>query len=279
MTQENRWTIDELLARYDLEPELQDIFVEGAFDREILTHHLIDKGSEYVFYEIDSVEVPSCILSKYGLTLGNKQRVIALSQELSHAPPNAQVFCIVDRDLDHWFESLENSSRLRWSSFCSIEGHFITTETIRDIMTITSRAKISDFQAFTLSLSTVLRQLFALRLADRELGLKINWVAIRRYLSKNSSDIQLDIPKYIQAILNNSAATDKKSDFTEVFNNWQKKLDCDIRLASRGHDYTNILAWAISEFNGQKEFATTAAIERLFVLLARSVASISLEVQ
>jgi hypothetical protein len=62
-------------------------------------------------------------------------------------------------------------------------------------------------------------------------------------------------------------------------NGWAKKLTCDIRHSSRGHDYTELLAWSISEFGGQKELANEVAVERLFVLLARSVATLSTELQ
>ena len=36
MTGIARRTIDELAARYELEPELNDVFVEGVFDRDVL---------------------------------------------------------------------------------------------------------------------------------------------------------------------------------------------------------------------------------------------------
>ncbi len=69
------------------------------------------------------------------------------------------------------------------------------------------------------------------------------------------------------------------ANFRKSYLEWLEKLDCDSRLASRGHDYTELLAWSVAEFDGQKEFANVAAIERLYVLLARSVATIAKELQ
>lgn len=277
--QDNKWTIEELLARYDLEPELRDVFVEGAFDREVLSHHLESSASGHAFYEIDTVDVPANVLAFHGLSSGNKQRVIALSNELAKVPAAARVFCLVDRDLDHWFGNVDCSARLRWSSFCSIECHFLSAQTIRDVVVTTSRAKIVNLDAFTSSLFSVLRQLYALRLADRELGLNLKWTALRKYLSTTSSEITFDLPGYTQAVLNSSSAIKKKGEFTAASVRWHQKLTCDIRLACRGHDYIELLAWAVSEFSGQRGFATSGAIERLFVLLARSVASLANEVQ
>lgn len=277
--QDNKWTIEELIARYQLEPELCDVFVEGTFDREILTQHLHAPNTGHAFYEIDSVDVPAALLAVRGLTSGNKQRALALSKELAKVPVEARVYCLVDRDLDHWFGDLEGSARLRWTTFCSIESHFLNVETIRDVMVTTSRAKIANFDAFVASLLSVLRQLYALRLADRALGLNLSWVAIRKYLSAKSGAIAFDLTGYTQALLNANSATRKKGEFLKTLDSWHKRLDCDIRLTCRGHDYTELLAWAIAEFKGQREFATKVAVERLFVLLARSVSSLGDEVQ
>jgi len=279
MTNDNRWTVGELLARYELEPELFDVFVEGAFDREVLSQQKSFASVGRTFYEIDAVDVPAGLLAAHGLTSGNKQRVIALSRELARAPTCARVVCLVDRDLDHWFGSTVSTTRLRWSVFCSLENHFLCEDTIRDIAVTTGRSKIGDFASFVNSLMVVLRQLYALRLADRELGLNLKWVAVRKYLSKKSDTIVFDVPKYALALLNSNSMLKSKTEFVLSADNWLRRLTCDIRLACRGHDYTELLAWAIADFGGQKEFASGIAIERLFVLLARSIPSIGTELQ
>ena len=142
MSQDNRWSIQELVARYELEPELADLFVEGTFDKEVLTQSCASDRIRPTFYEIDAVDVPSSVLAKHGLSHGNKQRVIALSKELSCLAETARVICLVDKDLDHWFAPLTNTQRLRWTSFCSLECHFLTAETIRDIAVTTGRGSM-----------------------------------------------------------------------------------------------------------------------------------------
>ena len=274
-----KWTVGELLARYELEPDLLDVFVEGGFDREVLSQHRSGGCAGRTFYEIDAVDVPAKVVEGHGLTLGNKQRVIALSKELCRAPSSARVVCLVDRDLDHWFAAIADSARLRWSIFCSVENHFLTKDTLRDIAVTTARAKISSFDAFFDSLEVTLRQLYALRLADRELELDLKWTALRKYLSNNSGTVTFDLKKYALAVLNSNAALNRKDDFAASIDRWSHNVGCDIRLASRGHDFTELLAWAISEFGGQKEFTSPAAIERLFVLLARSISSLGQELQ
>lgn len=250
MMNDCKWTIDELLARYELEPDLLDVFVEGGFDREVLSQQRSDGCAGRTFYEIDAVDVPAKMIGDHGLTLGNKQRVMALSKELSRAPASAHVVCLVDRDLDHWFGAIENTTRLRWSTFCSIESHFLTKETIRDIAVTTARSKIPNFDVFFDSLARSLRQLYALRLANRELELNLKWTALRKYWGTNAGAVAFDLKKYAEAVLNSNSALNRKDDFTAAIDKWMLCLDCDIRLACRGHDYTELLAWAISAFSG-----------------------------
>ena len=275
----NRWTIPELVARYELEPELIDVFVEGSLDREILTHAIPRASLGPVFYEVDSVHVPAEVLQKYGMSSGNKQRVIALAKELSVLPEGAKVTCLVDRDLDHWFSDLVGDKRLKWSIYCSIECHFLTPESVRDVAQTTARVKIKRLDNFLSSLLTVLRVLFSLRLVDREMNLALRWTALRKYLSRDGDAIVFDSVKYVAALLNANAKRTITQDFLGRQQAWLNKLNCDIRLSARGHDYTELLAWAISEFGGQKEFASEVAIERLFVLLSRSVHSVAAELQ
>jgi hypothetical protein len=279
MTQDNRWSIQELLARYDLEPELVDLFVEGAFDKEVLTQACASNIQRRAVYEIDSVDVPASVLAKHGLSHGNKQRVIALSKELAGIAKDAKVVCLVDRDLDHWFAPIENTHRLRWTLFCSLECHFMTAETIRDIAVTTGRAKIKQFDQFTEGLLSTIRALYALRLSDRELGLNLKWVALRKYLKRVDDSVVFDAARYSTALLASNAKSQTKGAFDTATADWIKKLTCDIRLSARGHDYTALLAWAISEFGGEKELASEVAVERLFVLLARSIGSLSAEIQ
>lgn len=277
MIEHARWSIDELLVRYELEPQLADVFVEGTFDKEILSEVFSHLSQETVFYEIDTVNVPPELLARHGLTSGNKQRVVALARELESLAECSRVRCLIDRDLDHWFGEVKNTVRLCWTQFCALESHFISAETINDLVIKTASARVADANALVESLFEILKLLYALRLADRELALSLRWVALKKYLVRNGDALQLDTERYVTATLGANAALAQKDKFLRSAQNWQKQLDCDVRLASRGHDYSELLAIAIGEFGGHKAFKDQSAVERLFVLLAKSVRSIAQE--
>jgi len=275
LSEHARWSVDELLVRYDLEPQLADVFVEGAFDKDVLTEVFASQSREGIFYQIDVVNIPQELLDSYGLTSGNKQRVVALSRELERLGENARVRCLVDRDLDHWFGDVEDAGRLRWTRFCSIESHFISDQIVSDLVIKTANAKVANATVFILSLFEILKVLYALRLADRELSLSQKWVAIKKYLGREGDSLRIDTERYVTATLSANAILPQKNAFMDAVRKWQGRLDCDVRLASRGHDYSELLALAISQFDGHRAFKDQSAVERLFVLLAKSVPSLS----
>lgn len=279
MTDPTRWTIPELLARYELEPQLADVFVEGTFDREVLSNVPSLTHVGYRFYEIDAVDVPGEILAKHSLSSGNKQRVIALARELAPLAEGARLLCLVDRDLDHWFGELESSAKLRWTIFCSLELHFLTPDVIRDVLITTGRIRVKQFDAFIDSLIAVLRTLYALRLTDRQCSMQMKWVALRKYLSRDGDIVRFDLDGYKTALLTTNRLSARRSIFDDTLSSWLLRLTCDVRQCSRGHDFQTLLAWAMNEFGGQKEFASETAIERLFVFMARSIPSLSEELQ
>jgi len=259
-----RRTITDLIARYELEPDIKDVFVEGAFDKDIISCCYPDR----VAYGIDSVDISVGLLQKHKLTEGNKQRVIALARELASMHNSCACRFLIDRDLDHWFGSLESTPRLIWTEYCSIELYFFSDELLRDLLITTAKSKITNWQSFTQSFANILRDLYTLRLTDRELGWSINWLPIHKYLKLAEGDIKLSLTQYINQLLIQNSKSPSLKQFNVIREAWLQKLNGDYRYFIRGHDFIELLAWSISKFNGINEFASSKAIERLLVLIA-----------
>jgi hypothetical protein len=264
-----RSKIIELVARYELEPDLKDMYVEGDSDVEILERCALN---QWTIYSIDNVDITSTDLSRHNLTEGRKQRVIVLARELFTALQRNQPShrCLVDQDLDHWFEELETTPGLIYTEHTSLELYFWSEDIIRDIVLIAGKAAIRNWTQFFTSFMSCLLDMYALRLADRELSLSATWPAIHRSLKRTNDTILLDITGYTNKILMASGATSQQQNFSISMQSWRTRLN-DPCLAIRGHDFVELLAWTIDEFDGLKQFAHTAAISRLFVLLAPKV--------
>jgi hypothetical protein len=271
-------TIDELLARYELEPELDDVFVEGVFDREIISNALGYSATVRAVYEIDTVDVPPALLVGHGLSDGNKQRVIALARELASLPGPCNYICLVDRDLDHWFGNLEITPGLRWTKYSSIELHFFTPEILTQILCTTCRANIARFANFLQSITVILSELYAMRLADRKLALNLRWIPFEKYLTINGGLVALAEDTYRDRLLQANSKSTFKGKFTTETIRFKNSFSGDCRNHIRGHDFVTIIAWSIRRFRGLKELSSEVAVQRLLVLLARTLPEICDEV-
>src|SRR5208283_3928419 len=101
MGKEERRTIEELIARYELEPELCDIYVEGALDASVIDSYLHRHSrSRYAIYEISSVHIDAGSVEACKLSVNNKGRVVYLAIRFEQALDIAMVLCIVDSDCD-----------------------------------------------------------------------------------------------------------------------------------------------------------------------------------
>src|SRR6185312_10424107 len=139
-------TIEELYSKYSLEPSLRDVYVEGVFDREIFEQCCrIKKISDLYFYEIDLVEVSEEFLRESGLTVGNKQKVIALARFLANIELDCGYRCIVDRDLDHWLGGMEDVRRLIYTAHCDVESYYLSSELIKHILVVVCKCRIYDW--------------------------------------------------------------------------------------------------------------------------------------
>jgi|SRR6185437_13244713 len=266
---QDRRKLNEVLARYDLEPSLTDVWVEGLFDREVLTHCFRTNGQEQqIFYEIDTVEIPEETVRFHGLTNGNKQRVIVLSRLLSELNPDMRCRCLVDRDLDEWSGSLEQNAVLLWTAHSSIELYFYSEPSLQELLVVAARARFADWPEFLNSLTSLLQDLFAMRLADRELSWAMEWLAPYKLLDNDERSIKFDSNEYIDRLLSKNGKLSKKQEFETCYRTWRGALVGDPRNSIKGHDMVGMLSWSVKAFKGLKELASDAAVERIFVLAA-----------
>lgn len=279
MTELARRTIQELVARYELEPSLDDVYVEGTFDREVIASTFGTDTKGRAIYEIETVDIPLAILASHGLTSGNKQRVIALARELAKIRSKCAYVCLVDKDLDHWFGRLEAIDRLKWCPYCSIELHFFSIPILNDLLVITCNARIPSIDLLVHSMSGVLTELYLMRLADRYLSCDLRWIPFVSYLSSNETIVSLAADKYINSLLQSNGKFSHKTRFLKAIEKFRPSVIGECRSHIRGHDFVELLAWSIRRFRGVRELASVMAVQRLFILTARSSPNIRQEIR
>jgi len=100
-----RKQLTELIALYELEPDLRDVFVEGPFDVAIIKWFLDQKGTKGVMvYDISFIEIPDDEIRSRGRSANNHERVSFL--------PNTwrTIFALIRNRLHAWWTGIFQNS-------------------------------------------------------------------------------------------------------------------------------------------------------------------------
>ncbi|NEX81055.1 hypothetical protein [Aeromonas rivipollensis] len=278
MSAEPAWTIDELITRYDLEPSLKDVIVEGLFDQDILNRCFFKIGdTARICYPIDTINVPQDLLSKHNLTDGNKQRVIALSKELESSLSEIELGyrCLVDSDLDLWIAAKINAKNLVRTKYTSLDLYFFDESFLKYFFISVVKSKIINWSVFFNSFIDSLKSLYAIRLADHQLNTNLDWTSWSRCIVKEKSGlIKLDSQEYIKRVLNKNSKISELDAFLKAYNDWKGLLIKDPRLCIRGHDFIDLTSWVVGKFSANKSFTTPEAITTSLLLVAENAIDI-----
>lgn len=276
MIHDDRRTIADILTRHELEPGLNDVYVEGSFDKEILDRIFSSQqGPVRTVYEIDTINVPPDVVISHSLTDGNKQRVIALARELASIDDNCSYRCLVDRDLDHWIGVLEKTKRLAWTEFTSIEAYYLNQDFIQEIVIVLAKCKVENWPEFLHSMIDCLKTWYCIRLAGAEMKLNAAHMAYAKSLKRVGSKIVFDSKGYVSKYLQANSAAKKVAQFNECVAKWNGGIEGNPQYYVHGHDFVYLICWIVGKFDGVAAYASSEAVQRLFVLLAGRAALIT----
>lgn len=246
-----RRTIDELLQRYELEPDIADIFVEGSSDQNLIRWILDRSGNSRVsVYEIDTVDVPMEEVTRRGFTSrGNRQEVITLACKLSEAGVSPhQVACIADRDFDtvrgqEWIQPV-----LIFTDYANMEMYLFNADVLGKFLLFTWNGAALDPQETLDALAPALQALFLMRLANDELGLCLDWPKNpHTCCSLEGRAIHLDQSSFAQRWLSAHGEYNRRSEFLDTVQRYRCLCREDPRYQMNGHDYTALLAWYLKQ--------------------------------
>lgn len=207
MENEIRRTLDELVARYVLEPDLRDIYVEGKTDKLFLEWFLRNRGIEDIaVYEIETVDISAERLFELQLKDNNRSRVITLALYLQDKFPKTtpHVICIADKDFDWLFDITYQCNLLFFTDYSCLEMYLFNETVLNKFLLLSLR--ISELRAIDIlnQLSKVLEDLFLIRAARESLNINIdmldnfgkccNW-------NKAKTEFQFDIETMFQSLL------------------------------------------------------------------------------
>jgi hypothetical protein len=237
-------TLEEVKAKYILEPDLKDIYVESTLDKSILKWFFDSLNNKNVkVFCIDLVEMPSKILEKYRLrSNSNQSKIIALSEELCSISNNKNIMtkCIADVDFDRHLGLLRKNRVLKYTDYTSIEMYFLNKNHIKKFFCLVLNSEITMESKLMKDILSILKDLFIYRLANIILKLQLAWPSkIEKYVNIQRNEVIFNSSKFLETYL--LPKNKYKNVFVQKVKEIASSLDRDIRNNIRGHDFTNLL--------------------------------------
>lgn len=246
-----RRTFQELVTRYQLEPELRDIYVEGKTDKILLEWFLEQRGiKNFAVYEIDTVEIPTQKLFELGLNDSNRSRVIALALEIQRQFTELPHFtCIADKDFDWLFENDYTCQHLLFTDYTSLEIYLLNEFILDKFLRLSLRLTELDAKRIINTLSEMLKEIFVIRATNEALQLNMRWLEdFGGCCQVKKNQVIFDSETFIQKYLNKNSRMSEKSLFITTLEELRTKKLKDIRYQIHGHDFIELLCWFIRPY-------------------------------
>jgi len=255
MDEENRKTIEELVTRYTLEPELRDLYVEGTTAKSIFDWYFekLNCGTIAIF-EIDSVNIPSDLVNNYGLEPGNREELIVLSLEIERLLEKdiEYLLCVADSDFDLLFGHKYKSRYLLYSEYTSTDLCFCSEEAIANLFRLGIRRIPCPIKTLLVNFAEVLQEVFLIRAANERLGWKMRWIDFVSCCDIKNDLVVFNRYKFIESYLNNANKNKKSEKFIRVCEELRSINVKSFKHRIRGHDFHELLGWYISKRAGKK---------------------------
>lgn len=217
----DRRTIDETILKYQLHPELRDIFTEGLKDRRFYEWYLTatQKSKDVAFYDIDSVDVPGQLVTENGLNVGVRGRVITLAKEIDKNldEDDCQVTFIADRDFDELLAKAHDCRVLLFTDGTSIELYLLDGDLLHRHFSIICGFTPYQTEEMLRSMEAFLRFLFILRAVNETLLLEAQLISPDKYIEITRGGLNFDSKRYLDNYINSKGLSKRSAEIIGKF--------------------------------------------------------------
>jgi uncharacterized protein DUF4435 len=257
MTPDERRTIEELIARYELEPTLRDVYVEGYSDS-LFFRWFLQKSdaSNVVVYEIDSVRIDTQTVLKHRLEVGNRGRLIAFALEVDRRITHPhQVTCIVDRDYDAPLQREFSVGVLLFTDYTSLELYSFNESTLTKFLSIVARTMPERPVILLGKFCSILHETFFIRLVNIKLELNAEWFEFTRCCEFRKGSLEFDSAEFVKRYLNKNGLHAIREVFDQTLQEFRGTITDEPRDFIRGHDFAVLLAYYLKQITGDQFYA------------------------
>jgi hypothetical protein len=256
--------LDDLYARYDLHPQLFDIYVEGQFDFDFINNIITEAGLNNIsVFLIDDINIPPEQTIALGLNPGSKKNGVLtlgslLDEKYQIRPTN--ITCLVDVDEDEILGSRYKLHHLSYTDYACMEAYFANSIVLGRFMQFGCNLSEQNLNEFTAVASAILPVQFTLRAVNKRLKLECCILSFETGINKKKILSSFDRKKYVTEYINHHRLNGRRTEIIEEFENIYSSLSGDLRHSMQGHDFIKLLfeyLWSKGgpKFQGKDESA------------------------
>lgn len=242
----DRYSIEELVTLYIIEPTIRDVFVEGNSDALAFDWYLSSKDiSASVFAIDDRVIVPPELVEKNGRSNGTRGRALALAIELQSQLPDGMksATIVVDRDFDDASALLAVAKCVLATDYPSLENYAFEPMPLEKLLRLCLRIPTDvDVETVYAAILPALTDLFLIRKTLRQFD--IGLVADpRQACSLESGKSFANIAELVRTSCDNSGFSQgpNQVQLKAAIEN-ERALCAPSLMYARGHDIAPVLS-------------------------------------
>jgi len=246
----DKWSLDALLARYELHPEFKEIYVEGEGDIGVYQLFLDEMGRRDVLvYPITSVSIPPDPADQLKLPQldvdSRRSDVISLALVFETKSPDLEhiVTCIADADTQHILPESFVTRFLLFTDYTSLESYGYRGDFITRMVRIGSPNLKVRGEHVLEEMTGILEILFSFRVANHQLRWGLKWISPEKNFSYQNSKLTFDETTYLKKYLNANGKSCSTAEFRSAVGELRATFRSDHRMQIRGHDFIELLTW------------------------------------
>jgi hypothetical protein len=250
-----RRTVQELIARYQLEPTLCDIFAEGMADVRLLAWHLKAVArNDIVVYPISTIELSPETVAENHQENNNRGRVLTLANLLHASATNlhVRIACVADRDFEGLLypDQQTTSPLAHFTDFTSMDLYCFEDYVLdKFAVLVLGRSDLSP-DALKRALTPTLHELFLIRAANQSLRWNLSGLSFKKCCSLRQAEIIFDTNEYLNRYLQkNNRFHDLPAFRAEIER--LRQIAGDPAAYIHGHDFVELLGWYALKLTGQ----------------------------
>lgn len=242
-----RRTIDELVTRYEFEPSLTDVLVEGPGDKAFIEWVARELGLNNVMaYEVSTVEVSDTDVAAVGLERNNRGRVRYVARELEGRSTQdlyRRVAGLIDGDLDYFEEAVPDERLIIVTDFTAVEIYLFNERAIGKLIRLVFGCTTVEPMSIMDAVYPLLRELFLVRTAAKRLQIELPMIEFSRLCSVSKKAFVFNHDEYAARFVRRDGYGEKYAQFIREIGELRERPVVDRRLVVHGHDFIAVLRW------------------------------------